>query len=155
MRRAPIVLSATVAGVAAVLSFHTHPQKLTPTASPPVASGSAPSASSAKSATKAKAKKKASSAPTTATGVASQNQYGAVQVRVTVSGGKITQITPLQLPQSDSRSAQISQYAAPQLQNEAMTAQSAQIDGVSGASYTSQSYATSLQSALDQLHFNS
>jgi uncharacterized protein with FMN-binding domain len=158
MRRAPIVLSATVAGVAAVLSFHAHPQKLTPTASAPAATGSSPDTASTRSKTKTKAKKattKTSSAPTTATGAVAENQYCPVQVRVTVSGGKITQITPLQLPQSDSKSAEISQYAAPQLQNEAMAAQSAQIDGVSGASYTSQSYATSLQSALDQLGYKS
>jgi uncharacterized protein with FMN-binding domain len=150
MRRAPIVLSATVAGVAAVLSFHAHPQKLTPAASAPAATGSSPSSSSGSSSSTAKR----SAAPKTATGAAEPNQYGTVQVKVTVEGGKITQITPVQLPQSDGRSAQISQYAAPQLQNEAMTAQSAQIDGVSGASYTSEGYAMSLQSALDQLGYH-
>jgi uncharacterized protein with FMN-binding domain len=154
MRRAPIVLSATVAGVAAVLSFHAHPQKLTPVASTPPATDKSAGAAGTQSGSQAKPKAKARSTTKTATGVAAQNQYGAVQVKVTVSGGKITKITPLELPQGDSQSAQISQYAAPQLQSEAMTAQSAQIDGVSGASYTSQSYATSLQSALDQLGYH-
>jgi uncharacterized protein with FMN-binding domain len=59
----------------------------------------------------------------------------------------------VQLPQSDPKSAEISQFAAPQLQSEVLAAQSAKIDGVSGASYTSQSYDTSVQSALDQLGF--
>jgi uncharacterized protein with FMN-binding domain len=146
MRRAPIVLSATVAGVAGVLSFHAQPQTLAPAPASTAATANAPAAKSRRS-TKAK-----SSAAKTATGAVAQNQYGNVQVRVTVAGGKITQVTAVQLPQSDSKSAQISQYAAPQLQSEVLTAQSAKIDGVSGASYTSQSYDTSLQSALDVLH---
>jgi uncharacterized protein with FMN-binding domain len=150
MRRAPIVLFATVAGVAGVLSFHAQPQKLTPVASAPASSGNVAAAPSKSSGTKTK---KAGTAAKTATGAVAQNQYGNVQVRVTVAGGKITQVTAVQLPQSDPKSAQISQYAAPQLQNEVMAAQSAKIDGVSGASYTSQSYDTSLQSALDQLGY--
>jgi uncharacterized protein with FMN-binding domain len=147
MRRAPIVLSATVAGVAGVLSFHAHPQKLAPVASTPAATGKATTTTGSSSTPKS------SGAAKTATGAVAQNQYGNVQVRVTVAGGKIKQVTAVQLPQSDPKSAQISQFAAPQLQSEVLTAQSAKIDGVSGASYTSQSYDTSLQSALDQLGY--
>jgi uncharacterized protein with FMN-binding domain len=147
MRRAPIVLSATVAGVAGVLSFHTQPQQLTPAPASPVATTK--TTSGAGSVTTPKS----STATKTATGAVAQNRYGNVQVRVTVAGGKITQVTALQLPQSDPKSSQISQYAAPQLQSEVLAAQSAKIDGVSGASYTSQSYDTSLQSALDQVGY--
>lgn len=147
MRRAPIVLSATVAGVAGVLSFHTQPQKLTPPPSSPVATGTTTTGTGSGTTSKS------STATKTATGAVAQNQYGNVQVRVTVSGGKITNVAAVQLPQSDSKSAQISQYAAPQLQSEVLAAQSAKIDGVSGASYTSQSYDTSLQSALDQVGY--
>jgi uncharacterized protein with FMN-binding domain len=75
--------------------------------------------------------------------------YGVVQVRVTMTGTRITDITPLSLPQGG-RSGDISQFAAPQLRREALAAQSAHIDTVSGASYTSAGYAMSLQSALDQ-----
>jgi uncharacterized protein with FMN-binding domain len=146
MRRAPIVLSATVAGVAAVLSFHAQPQNPAPLASSPAVTRKATPATTTSSGTKAKNSG-------TATGAVAQNQYGNVQVRVTVAGGKITQVTAVQLPQSDPKSAQISQYAAPQLQSEVLTAQSAKIHGVSGASYTSQSYDESLQSALDQLGY--
>jgi uncharacterized protein with FMN-binding domain len=135
-----------------VLSFHAHPQPLKVVAAAPAASGSKPTTTTT---TAAAAAPKSAPAPSTATGVVAQNQYGAVQVKVTVSGGKIKQVTALQLPQSDAKSAQISQYAAPQLQSEALAAQSAQIDGVSGASYTSQSYATSLQSALDKVGYRS
>ena len=148
MRRAPIVLTATVAGVAGVLSFHAHPQPLAVVPASPSSTGSS-------AATSPKANSSGSAAAGTATGAVSQNQYGSVQVKVTVAGGKITQVAAVQLPQGDPKSAQISQYAAPQLQSEAVAAQSAQIDGVSGASYTSQGYATSLQSALDKIGFQS
>jgi uncharacterized protein with FMN-binding domain len=68
-----------------------------------------------------------------------------------MTGGKITDVTALQLP-SQGRSGFISQSVAPILQGEAISAQSASIDTVSGATYTSQAYAQSLQSALDQAH---
>lgn len=74
--------------------------------------------------------------------------YGVVQVRVTLVGSHIQDITALSLPQGG-RSSDISSYAAPRLRQEALAAQSARIDTVSGASYTSAGYARSLQSALD------
>ena len=74
--------------------------------------------------------------------------YGVVQVKVTLNGTRITDVTPMSLPEGG-RSGDISQYAAPQLRREALAAQSANIDSVSGASYTSAGYAKSLQSALD------
>jgi hypothetical protein len=78
------------------------------------------------------------------------NPYGTVQVRVTLHGTKITDVTPLQMPVDRQYSAEISQQAAPLLLQEVLQAQSAQINLLSGASYTSQSYAQSLQSALDK-----
>ena len=78
------------------------------------------------------------------------NNYGTVQVRVTLRGRRITDVTPLQMPTDRQRSAEISQQAAPLLLQEVLQAQSAQIDLIGGASYTSQSYAQSLQSALDK-----
>jgi len=77
--------------------------------------------------------------------------YGVVQVKVTLIGKRITDITTLSLPHGG-RSSDISRYAAPQLRREALSAQSAHIDTVSGASYTSAGYARSLQSALDKRH---
>ena len=82
-------------------------------------------------------------------GATSYTRFGNVQVSITVSGGKITAVNNLQLPQDDQRSAQISSYAGAQLQSQALAAQSANIDGVSGATYTSQGYAESLQAAID------
>ncbi len=77
-------------------------------------------------------------------------RFGTVQVQVTISGGRITDVTALQLPAGDPRSSQISQYAEPYLRESVLQAQSAAIDLVSGATYTSEAYAQSLQSALDQ-----
>ena len=79
-------------------------------------------------------------------------QFGDVQVKITISGGKITDVQPLQMPFDRPRSAEISQFAGPQLHDEVLQAQSAQIDTLSGATYTSDAYAQSVQSALDQAH---
>ena len=76
-------------------------------------------------------------------------RYGDVQVQVTISGGAITDVTALELPSRDGRSQRIASIAEPILRQEALTAQSARIDLLSGATYTSDGYARSLQSALD------
>lgn len=83
------------------------------------------------------------------TGGAYNVNYGVVQVQVTFVGNHITDVSALSLPQGG-RSGDISSFAAPQLRREALSAQNAQIDTVSGASYTSAGYAESLQSALDK-----
>ncbi len=83
------------------------------------------------------------------TGRAYDVGYGLVQVRVTLQGRRITDVQAVSLPQGG-RSSDISSYAAPQLRSEALSRQSARIDSVSGASYTSAGYAQSLQSALDR-----
>jgi uncharacterized protein with FMN-binding domain len=85
----------------------------------------------------------------TVTGPLESTRYGPVQVEVTIASGKIVAVTAVELP-SGGRSGSISMYAAPILAGEAVTAQSASIDTVSGATYTSRAYATSLQAALDQ-----
>jgi uncharacterized protein with FMN-binding domain len=79
-----------------------------------------------------------------------QTQFGPVQVQVTLANGKITNVTALQLPSDRQRSAYISSIVGPMLQSETLAAQSAQIDLISGATYTSDAYAQSLQAALDQ-----
>ncbi|AOX67188.1 FMN-binding protein [Curtobacterium sp. BH-2-1-1] len=91
-----------------------------------------------------------SSATGTFTGDTTQTRYGPVQVQITVANGTITDVTALQLTNSDGRSVQISQQAAPILRQEALQAQSAQIQSVSGATFTSEGYTTSLQSAIDK-----
>src|SRR5215213_7321137 len=146
MQRSPIVIAATIAGTAGVLAFH--PQAATQTATASTASTTrtaTPSGSSGSSTP--------SGASGTATGDAVDTQYGSAQVRVTVKNGKITDIEALQLQGNDPRSLQISSSAEPILKQEALTKQSADIDAVSGATYTSGSYDQSLQSALDELGF--
>ncbi|MBV2353368.1 FMN-binding protein [Streptomyces sp. J2-1] len=88
----------------------------------------------------------------TFTGDAVPTQYGAVQVAVTLAKGRITAVKVLQAPDQSGRDQEIASYALPRLTREALGAQSAHIDAVSGASYTSQGYAESLQSALDKAH---
>jgi uncharacterized protein with FMN-binding domain len=75
-----------------------------------------------------------------------------VQVQITVANGKVTASTAVQYPQNNSRDRQLNAYAVPTLNKEAVTAQSADIDTVSGATVTSDGYLQSLQSALDQAH---
>jgi uncharacterized protein with FMN-binding domain len=126
MRRAPFVLAATAAGTAALLAFH--PQRSTTSAA--VAPGKAPAGGR------------------TVTGTTAATPYGPVQVRITVTGGRVADVAAVQLPQQDERSSQISAYAAPLLRQEALTAQSASIDGVSGATFTSAGYEASLRAAV-------
>ncbi len=110
------------------------------------------------STTKAPTGTSATPAPSTATkgsgsktvdGPVVSTQFGDVQVEVVVAGGKVTDVVALELP-TGRRSGQISNYAAPILHQEALQAQSAKIDLVSGATYTSDAYTQSLQAALDQ-----
>jgi hypothetical protein len=86
----------------------------------------------------------------TLTGPDVPNQYGDVQVQLTLHGSKIVNVKALQMPFDRQRSYEISQQAAPLLAQEVMQAQSANIDLLSGATYTSESYAQSVQAALDQ-----
>ena len=84
------------------------------------------------------------------TGSAVQTPFGTVQVQVTMQNGTITDVQALQLPTGRGHTQQISSYAGPQLRSEVLQAQSAQVDTISGATYTSEGYIQSLQSALDQ-----
>jgi uncharacterized protein with FMN-binding domain len=84
------------------------------------------------------------------TGNAADTPYGTVQIAVTISGGKISDVKFLQMPSDEERSRQITQQAEPMLKQVAIDAQSSQIDFVSGATSTSYGYQESLQKALDQ-----
>jgi uncharacterized protein with FMN-binding domain len=139
VKRAPIVLAATAAGLAATLGFHPHSS--TPT---PAAALTAPSPSTSSS----------SSSTGTVTGDAVATQYGNVQLVVTISGGRITRIEPVQIPSDEPKSVAISSYAEPLLRQSALAKQSAAVDTVSGATYTSDGYRTALQSALDKAGFH-
>ncbi len=87
------------------------------------------------------------------TGTSENTPFGNVQVKVVVAGGKITDVVALQLTDSGGRSVQISNYAAPILRSEVIKGQSAKVSNVSGATYTTDGYLSSVQSALDQAGF--
>jgi uncharacterized protein with FMN-binding domain len=90
---------------------------------------------------------------TVVNGAVAQTRWGPVQVQVTISAGRITGVTVLRQPDGNRRDVEINSYALPRLTQEALAAQSAQIDTVSGATVTSQGYIESLQAALDAVHF--
>lgn len=120
-----------------------------PAVPPAISQADAPSTSTPDSAPTSR-----TSATTVVDGLTERTPYGPVQVRVIVTAGRISQVTVLQRPNSQQRSQQINAVAIPQLQAETMTAQSAKVDAVSGATYTTEGYVASLQSALDAAHRN-
>ena len=82
-------------------------------------------------------------------GVGDQNRWGTVQVQVVYAGGQVADVQILQYPDGERKSVRINQSALPRLVSEALSAQSAEVNTVSGATYTSKSYRISLQSAID------
>ncbi|WP_433077671.1 FMN-binding protein [Dactylosporangium sp. CA-052675] len=82
-------------------------------------------------------------------GSTASTRWGPVRVRITVQGGRITDVEAVTYPTANRRDQQINAYALPRLRAEALQAQSADIDSVSGATVTSEGYKTSLQAALD------
>lgn len=162
MRRVILAFVGTVAGLVVLLSFKTH--STSAAATPPAAIGgtsgqaSAPAATpSASGSSKTRGSSKTSSSPSsvagaakTVTGTAADTIYGPVQVQITVKNGKVTAAQAVTYPQGSPRDQQINSYAIPVLNQEAVSASSAKIDAVSGATYTSGGYVTSLQSALDK-----
>ena len=162
LRRGAVALSLTALALVLLGSFKTPDASVSALASTVAASGAAvadpasptsagrTSGTAAGSGTGGTTGTTVSSATGTYTGTAIQTRYGAVQVQVTLANGRITAVTTLQAPSSDQHSASISAAAAPILASEALAAQSATIDTVSGATFTSQGYIGSLQSALDQ-----
>lgn len=119
----------------------------------PSTSGGAPSGSGGSAAASTPAATSgppasSASATQTVTGPTVQYGYGQLAVRITVSGGRITDVTVPTLQVADYTSQYIAQQVIPMLKRQVLGAQSAKIQGVSGATYTSQAYAQSLQSAL-------
>jgi len=86
----------------------------------------------------------------TYTGSSVNTRYGAVQIQVTIASGSISEVAALHLTNADGRSVQISNHAAPILRSEVLGSQSARVSNVGGATYTTQAYLASVQSALDQ-----
>jgi uncharacterized protein with FMN-binding domain len=149
MRRITLWLFSTVAALVLLFSYRTSTTSAGPVtvaeapADPaPSASASSPPSSSPSSSSPAK----------TYSGSVAQTRWGPVQVSITVSGGKITDVAVPTYPDNNGRDAEINAYALPVLRQETLSAQSAQIDTVSGATVTSDGYIESLQAALDAAH---
>ncbi|CAL9384498.1 FMN-binding protein [Streptomyces cellulosae] len=138
VRRTVLATAATVSGIVLLLS-------LKPASDP----GSAEAAGGAPPAAESVQGGARPIGDGTVTGDAAQTQYGAVQVRLTVSGGKITKAEAVQAPKGG-QSDQITSNAVPRLNQAVVRAQSADVDAVSGATYTSNGYKESLQSAIDK-----
>jgi uncharacterized protein with FMN-binding domain len=159
VKRAPIVIAGTVAGLVAVLEFHTTPatlaggSSLTPAASVGAATATQPASGGTRSAHGAgQGSAGGQAAVRTATGPQVNYNYGVLSVKITVSGSKITKVGIAYLNDAGNpRSQFIDQQSIPILEQEALRAQSANIQGVSGASYTSAGFAHSLQSALQSV----
>jgi len=150
-KRVLLIAGGTVGGLGAVLSI-TPPQFGSATATalskstpPPVPAPAQTAAAAPAASTPAPAAAKPSG---TFVGATQQTRFGPVQVQITLSNGKITAAKALQFPNNDFRSQQISQQAIPYLVQETLAASSANIQGVGGASYTSQGWYDSLVSAL-------
>jgi uncharacterized protein with FMN-binding domain len=151
LRRVILAIIATAVALFLLLSFKSHTQSAVSGAvavGSPTPGGSAGSASASAGASAGAAAGK--SGAVTVTGAAWPTVYGPVQVRITVSGGKITAVNVLEYPTGTQRDVQINAFAIPKLNAETLAAGSAKIDTVSGATYTSGGYIGSLQNALDK-----
>jgi uncharacterized protein with FMN-binding domain len=115
-------------------------------------SGSSGSSSESSAGSGSSSSSGSTSGTKTYTGDVADTRWGPVQVKITVSDGKITAAEPTQVPTDNPRDQEINSYAVPILNQEAVKAQSAQIDAISGATVTSDGYIQSLQSAIDQAH---
>jgi uncharacterized protein with FMN-binding domain len=155
VKRILLSVIGTVAGLVALLSYKTHGAVATSASGLPSAGlpgGTTTTSQAAPTATSSggPSSSGASSTSGSYTGTAVHTRYGIVQVKVAISGSKITNVSFVQLTAFDGRSQEINSNAAPILLEETLSAQSAQIDSVSGATYTSDGYDQSLQSALDK-----
>jgi uncharacterized protein with FMN-binding domain len=170
MRRVIVTAVGTIVGLIMLLSFKTRsapqatvaigpstgaPITTSPTTSAPTANGptspTTPATSGTPGATSGSASPTTGAPVTkTVTGSAASTRYGPVQVQITLTGGQVTAVRAVVYPTGSSRDQEINSFAIPQLNQEALAAKSAQIDMVSGATYTSSGYITSLQSALSK-----
>jgi uncharacterized protein with FMN-binding domain len=144
--------SGPLAGVHVVAAAPTRRPSAGATSSKAKTPSKAKAPARARTPSKAKTPRATASPRRSIDGALVQTPYGDVQVRVVLNGQKITDVQALRLTDANGRSRQISAGAAPTLRQEALAAQSAQIDTVSGATYTSEGYQQSLKAALDQAH---
>ena len=163
MRRAAAAIAVTVIGMWLVLSFKSSPtSRVTPVSgatapsttvpASPADTGGQPPAGPPPPGSGSSTTQAGHRAPGPSMVMSCSTRYGDVQVAVVLNGSQIVDVKALQLPYDRPQSQYISSQAAPLLHDEVLQAQSAQIDVIGGATYTSDAYAQSLQSALDKAH---
>jgi uncharacterized protein with FMN-binding domain len=151
MRRVLFAIGGTIAGLVMLLSFKTHGAPATGSAS---AAGAGTGTSGPADGGSGQSSTQSTGGGTIAggqqiTGNVANTAYGPVQVRLTVKNSRIVKVAIVEQPSSTAHDIQIGDYAFPKLEAETISMQSAHIDMVSGATYTSRGYIQSLQSALD------
>jgi uncharacterized protein with FMN-binding domain len=161
MRRITVWLFSTVAAVVLLFSYRTStdsaaavPVAVAEAPVSPVTTGPSPDASPNPSGTSKSGSAAPSTGTKTYTGSVAQTRWGPVQVTITVTDGKITDVAVPIYPNGNGRDAEINAYALPVLRQETLTAQNAGINTVSGATVTSDGYLQSLQAALDAAHLS-
>jgi len=166
MRRAILAVTATIAGLVALLSFKSHVPAVAAASGTGVSSGGTSGSGSGSgsgssgsgsggstSGGQGFATGKQTGLPAgehTVTGNVAHTMYGPVQIQLVVKDNKIVKVSVLQQPKNTVNDIQIGQFAFPRLIGETLTAQNAKIDSISGATYTSGGYIQSLQSAVDK-----
>lgn len=150
MRRVIFAVTGTIAGLVALLSFKAHVPTV-PVASTSGTGGSSTSSSSSRTIPGEfqSAVGPLTAGETTITGKVANTVYGPVQIELVVKSHKIVKVAVLEQPTNTIHDIQIGEFAFPKLISETLTAQNAKVDAVSGASYTSAGYISSLQSAVD------
>jgi uncharacterized protein with FMN-binding domain len=157
MRRVILAVTGTIAGLVALLSFKSHDPTM------PVAATSGTGGASSTSSSSSSSSSSSTTVPgefqsvagtlttgeTTITGKVANTVYGPVQIELVVKSHKIVKVAVLEQPTNTIHDIQIGEFAFPKLISETLTAQDAKVDAVSGASYTSAGYVSSLQSAVD------
>ena len=155
MRRVILAVTGTIAGLVALLSFKSHSPTVPVAATAGTAGGSSSSSSTSSSSRTIPGEFQSVAGPLTAgetaiTGKVASTVYGPVQVQLIVKSNKIVKVAILEQPTNTIHDIQIGEFAFPKLISETLSAQNAKIDAVSGASYTSAGYISSLQSAVDR-----
>jgi uncharacterized protein with FMN-binding domain len=157
MRRVILAVTGTIAGLVALLTFKSHVPTLPVAATSGTGSGSSSSSTSSSASVAIPGEfpegslvGKLTQGEAAVTGKVANTVYGPVQIQLVVKNSKIVKVAVLQQPQNTIHDIQIGEFAFPRLISETLAAQNAKIDAVSGASYTSAGYISSLQSALDQ-----
>lgn len=155
MKRAPLfLLAGTVAGFAGILTFHSRPTAptLPGTAGPAASAGHTSRARGGPVRERGTSGSASPTAVRSALGATEQYGFGELAVRVTIRGNRITNVTVPVIQTAEAYSQQLADQVIPTLRSEVLAGQTANVSAVSGATYTSQAYAVSLQAALDKLH---